>query len=315
MRFLLDRLPPFEEEPAGDHDGEKGSEPPVVDYVGTKYVQTPMAAGAASLAGLNFDFERPCQDMLAQVHDRVARGEEVMNLLLNRGASASTTTVAHWALLPVDTQSLETVIGLAVSRAGYKLVRRLLDNRADVNTRQRVYTNTYMTGFAERDFFARDITPLHLASSSWNAEGIRALLDYQYRTANDRERENELYDLELFTCRDSNGRIPLHWAAAGNCREDELLLSDAAVQHIVSTLKILVAGNPDTIKTWTLMAQHHYTTQSGAMKNAALRTPTRSPGSSAPTALTQALPTSMGAPCFIPSPCALRMAIPPLPPS
>ncbi|OBT75150.1 hypothetical protein VF21_05488 [Pseudogymnoascus sp. 05NY08] len=244
--FLLDSQPPLGEVRAWDRD----------------HCETALLAAAASLESLEYlssKREYPHHDRHGWARDCVARGEELMNLLLDRGASACDAIVrAHTQHDGGDDatsnglppQPLETVLGRAVSRGSYELVRRLLDEGADVHARQLFFCNGSGAGFGGSEIFAFDVTALHLGSFYWNAEGIRALLDHRRSVSNDHdhERENEHDGVDLFTCRDSTGRLPLHWASAGPGLHDEYLLpDDTIVPHIVSTFQLLVAGNPRTI--------------------------------------------------------------------
>lgn len=73
--------------------------------------------------------------------ERIACGEELMHLLLDRGASARD------AIIPRrgggDGQPLHTVLGWAVCRSSYGLVKRLLDEGTDVHRRKQ-----YMNGYS-----------------------------------------------------------------------------------------------------------------------------------------------------------------------
>ncbi|OBT44953.1 hypothetical protein VE00_04698 [Pseudogymnoascus sp. WSF 3629] len=241
--FLLDSQPPLGEVRAWDRD----------------HCETALLAAAASLEYLSSKWEYPHHNRHGWARDCVARGEELMNLLLDRGASACDAIVrAHTQHDGGDDatgnglppQPLGTVLGRAVSRGSYELVRRLLDEGADVHARKQFFCNGSGAGFGGWEIFACDVSALHLGSFYWNAEGIRALLDHRRSASNDHdhERENEHDGADLFTCRDSTGRPPLHWASAGPGPHDEYLLpDDTIVPHIVSTFQLLVAGNPCTI--------------------------------------------------------------------
>ncbi|KFZ06594.1 hypothetical protein V501_07260 [Pseudogymnoascus sp. VKM F-4519 (FW-2642)] len=190
--FLLDSQPPLGEVRAWDRD----------------HCETALLAAAASLESLEYlssKLEYPHHNRHGWARDCVARGEELMNMLLDRGAS-----------------SCDAIFFCNVSGAG----------------------------FGGWEISACDVTALHLGSFYWNAEGIRALLDHQRSTSNgdDHERENEHDGADLFTCRDSTGRLPLHWASAGPGPHDEYLLpDDTIVPQIISTFQLLVVGNPRTI--------------------------------------------------------------------
>ncbi|GIK00429.1 hypothetical protein Aspvir_004454 [Aspergillus viridinutans] len=111
-----------------------------------------------------------------------------------------------------DAQPLDTVLALAVSRASYALVKRLLDEGVDIHTKQQHTHNPMGAGGLGREKASRrDVTALHIASLFWNAEAIKDLLDYQ---ADSSAVGHGIRD--LVSSRDSNGRLTLHWAAAGH---------------------------------------------------------------------------------------------------
>lgn len=77
-----------------------------------------------------------------------------------------------------------------------------------------------------------DVTALHISSMYWNTEAIQALLDH-----------GGIPITESLLCSDSNGRLPLHWAAAGP-GSFECWLSDVKVNNrIINTLKLLCSGS------------------------------------------------------------------------
>jgi ankyrin repeat protein len=74
-----------------------------------------------------------------------------------------------------------------------------------------------------------NVTSLHISSMYWNTEALQTLLDHWGR------------DMTVsLSSRDSNGRLPLHWAAAGS-GSHECWLSDAHINdRIIDTLKLVV---------------------------------------------------------------------------
>jgi hypothetical protein len=98
VRFLLDSQPPLGTVSARD-----------------RWNETPLLSAAASLAYLKFEDADKGEERLGCIRDRIARGEELMNLLLDRAACARD------AVLPPgdDGQPLEIVVGLILSRPGY----------------------------------------------------------------------------------------------------------------------------------------------------------------------------------------------------
>jgi chitinase len=87
-------------------------------------------------------------------------------------------------------QPRDTVLSLAISRASYGLVKRLIDQGADVQSKNWYHRNH--NGLLD----AQDVTVLHIGSSYWNVEGIKALLDHG--------------GSNLVSSFDSEQRLPIH---------------------------------------------------------------------------------------------------------
>lgn len=77
-----------------------------------------------------------------------------------------------------------------------------------------------------------DVTALQVSSMYWNTEAFQALLDRGGRTIT-----------ESLSCRDSNGRLPLHWAAAGPGSFECWLSDDEVSNRIIGALKLLCSGS------------------------------------------------------------------------
>ncbi|KAJ5661687.1 uncharacterized protein N7477_009303 [Penicillium maclennaniae] len=181
--------------------------------------------------------------------DLIARGEELINLLLDGGASAQAvelpTSNSEWAAQILcggsvvkddddESQSLQsfgTVLGLASSRAGSALVKRLIDHGANIHAKEQ-YQYHPSSSFWSAMPMPWNVTSLHISSMYWNTEALQTLLDHHRRDIT-----------ESLSCRDSKGRLPLHWAAAGP-GSDECWLSDVHIKdRIMDTLKLLLAGS------------------------------------------------------------------------
>ncbi|KAJ6127417.1 hypothetical protein N7523_003029 [Penicillium sp. IBT 18751x] len=181
--------------------------------------------------------------------DLIARGEELIKLLLDGGASAQAvdlpTSNSEWAGRILcggfvvkddddESQSLQsfgTVLGLASSRAGSALVERLIDHGANVHAKEQ-YQHHRSSSFWSDMQMPWSVSSLHISSMYWNTEALQTLLDHHGRDIT-----------ESLSCRDSKGRLPLHWAAAGP-GSDECCISDVHVKdRIMDTLKLLLAGS------------------------------------------------------------------------
>lgn len=158
------------------------------------------------------------------LNHHVARGEEPMQLLLDRGACARDATNCG--------NVHETVLSLAISRASPGLVNRLIDEGADVH----VKTARGLVSWSECDeSLLKDFTPFHVASLYLNFEGIQILLD---------RRGSGIDISDMLLCRDSSESLPLHWAAGSfNQPENEVWARDDIVVQATNTIKLLLNGS------------------------------------------------------------------------
>jgi ankyrin repeat protein len=162
------------------------------------------------------------------VADR-ARSEALVNLLLDRGASARdsvpfTTNMSTTDETQPASQPEFTVLSLAITGSTYGMVKQLLEHGADVRERLRYYSDG--PGFWDDGVDVWDVTALHMGGRSWNADGIRALLHHGGHAG---EGGVEEPGSDLIYSRDSMGRLPLHWAAAGGDRALEQLRPESHV--------------------------------------------------------------------------------------
>ncbi|KAI3390471.1 hypothetical protein diail_9564 [Diaporthe ilicicola] len=169
--------------------------------------------------------------------------EDVMRLLLSKGARATDAIfppgntepllpLTMVVSLPTVDQPLDTVLSLTISGASADIIRRLVDGGADVHAKT-IYVDT--TGLFEGTCdVAWDVTPLHIGSMFANIDGIQALCD---------RRGDRIEWGDMVSCRDSHGRLPLHWAAGGVWAETK-----ASPDDIVRTMELLLADNAaDTV--------------------------------------------------------------------
>ncbi|GIK05753.1 hypothetical protein Aspvir_009866 [Aspergillus viridinutans] len=185
---------------------------------------TPILAAAGSLMYLDYDTEVEDEGLhlTEWIRDRIARGHQLIHLLLDRGCSATDVVPP----LPNDlspSQVQDSVLGLAVSRANGPLIQRLIDSGADIYLKHQHFHHPQ---FRTTKGHAYDVTTLHLASLFYNSDAVKLLLDHQHYKTNP----------DLASSCDSDGRLPLHWAASGpggfNCQ----LLDN----RITETLQLLL---------------------------------------------------------------------------
>ncbi|KAE8132407.1 ankyrin repeat-containing domain protein [Aspergillus pseudotamarii] len=160
-----------------------------------------------------------------QIEEHLARSEQLMYMLLDRDASVhDVTMVRNEYNTSLPPQPRNTVLSLAISRASYKLVKRLIEQGANVHAKQEHVDARF--GF-KTDL--RDVTALHYGSIYWNIEGVRALLDHP----------GNAKIADMVSVRDTIG---------DDTREQERYFrEDEILPRYIDILKILLTANPSTI--------------------------------------------------------------------
>ncbi|KAL4744104.1 ankyrin repeat-containing domain protein [Aspergillus similis] len=167
--------------------------------------------------------------------------EQLVEFLLDKGYSAKDTVPPFLNDVGARRQPRDSVLGLAVSRAGTALVQRLISQGADVYLKQHFHdTTTALVQFGEGMEQVHDVTTLHMASLFWNANVVKLLLEYDYYHRNKTSPD-------LVSSRDMNGRLSLHWAAAGPGLEECKLLDKDLSVKITETFRLLISSNPASI--------------------------------------------------------------------
>ncbi|KAL2838619.1 ankyrin repeat-containing domain protein [Aspergillus pseudoustus] len=204
---------------------------------------TPIMEAAASLSELYLDAakaENRNIDRNSWFHDRIEKAEQVIHLLLDRGCSATDVVPPLRIGKYVESQPQDSVLGLAVSRASKALVQRLITSGADVFLKHMHFHDIpAMFLFRQGRERVHDVTTLHKASMFWNADILGLLLDYRWN--------EEKFGRDLTVARDSNGGLPLHWAAAGPGRDECKLRDEELRTRISKTFQLLLSSVPGTI--------------------------------------------------------------------
>lgn len=191
---------------------------------------TPLLSTAYSFAHLPIGSDEDDSTISAQ-H---ARSEELMNKLLDRGASARDSM----GPLFNEQQVPYTVLSLAISSASYGLVKRLIVEGADVNAK--ITHDAYFFSHQPDEDTATSVTLLHLASFYANSDGIQALFDH---------RGDNVTVPQMVLSSDSAGRLPLHWAARGanTSGYHYMLPRNEIATHVTKTIKLLLSIDQETI--------------------------------------------------------------------
>lgn len=192
--------------------------------------ETPILSAADSFSYMPPGFDSEDLEFRAQL----ARAEELINKLLDRGTSARDVFMSSFDRLHIA----DTVLSRAISRTNYGLVKRLVAEGADVHAQTMQYISLFSSG--PKDETVHGVTPLQLGSLHANLDGIQALFDL---------RGDKATVMEMVLFKDSTGRLPLHWAARGAHGPEYcyMIPRDKIVAHVASTIKVLLTIAPDTI--------------------------------------------------------------------
>lgn len=220
-RLLLDSQPPLGTISARD----KGDE-------------TPLLSAASSLFDFDLGDADDGDDSYRRHLDRISQAEELINLLLDRGACAQDSRYSFGNNDDdMNSQPLETVLEMAISRGSSALVKRLLDQGADPYIKHHFVYNILAMRFGHGDHDSfKDVNVLHMAALFWNADGIKALIDHH---------TNSFTNLVFSS--DSNGHLPLHYAAVSEIVSESEIPDGEISRRLVDTFSLLLSGNPSAI--------------------------------------------------------------------
>lgn len=196
---------------------------------------TPILAAARSLIYPDEDaneVEDEGLDRNEWIWNRITRSHQLINLLLDRGCSATDINPPlPNDLSPWENQVQDSVIGLSVSRGTGPLIQRLVDSGADIYLKHQ-YLHDPRVPLQSNTTNTRvyNVTTLHLASLFYNSDAVKLLLNHQNHKANGNP--------DLTSSYDSEGRFPLHWAASGSAESDCRILYKQL--KIRETLRLLL---------------------------------------------------------------------------
>lgn len=193
VRYLLDKQPALIHLHTRDANGD-----------------TPILAAASSLVSCASE-EQSEVTMVGRARfdaqaarERVHRSEALVGLLLDHGACAHDTEGhTDCDADPNSDGAGETVLSLAIARAGPALLRRLIDEGADAFAT----TSEWSPHLSVNSGTFRKLTPLHLAAFYGNYPGVQVLMEHYAQRG--------LSIADVMACRDESGRLPIHYAAAG----------------------------------------------------------------------------------------------------
>lgn len=201
-RYLLDNQPAL----AGLHARSANGYTPILEAAASLVTcaldeQSELVAGTDGRA--HFDAQA--------ARERVHRSEALVGLLLDRGASARDSMVCtEWGADPaaVDSEGgKDTVLSLAITRAGPTLLRRLIDAGADAFATTSDRSHHPLGYLFKNNGTSGSLTLLHLAAFYGNYPNAQVLVE-QYA-------QRGLGLADAMACQDQFRRLPIHYAAAG----------------------------------------------------------------------------------------------------
>ncbi|KAG7404973.1 2-5A-dependent ribonuclease [Fusarium oxysporum f. sp. rapae] len=164
--------------------------------------------------------------------------EAVMHLLLDRGACASDSLTRYDDRR--EAQASETVLTLAIQWAGPGLIQRLIDSGAEVHAKI-----GYKVGFIPRLEFkdmSVDVTAISVASLHANFKAVEVLIS---------NRGNGVDITDMTSHRDSQGRLPVHWASQCQLTHSPSAIPASRIpenaESVMNTIKLLLNNDPKTI--------------------------------------------------------------------
>lgn len=226
VKFLLDRDPPLGAAYAADCNGRMAL----------------VCAGNALAGHMDLPSSRRKQshynyENVHEFSDYITKCEDMINLLIDGGASVRNEIPPNDGGEIQQDQSrtqqyIKTALGQAASRASYDLVTRLITEGADIHERQ---CFDHYSGH-------RNVTAMHIASGYCNGAGIQALLDNC--GVSEKGDTNSVW--EMVSVRDSNGRLPIHWAAMSH-QDKYPEQEEERSSRTINAFKLLLKSNPDSI--------------------------------------------------------------------
>ncbi|KAE8373941.1 ankyrin repeat-containing domain protein [Aspergillus bertholletiae] len=218
VHFLLDSQPPLGTVKPGDG-----------------WCTTALLSAATSFSEVAFDWGQYQCPERRWVRDRIARSEDLIQLLLDRGASAGDVILSR-SDKEDPPQASETVLSLAIAQASYQLMVRLINAGADIHQSHMPLNQINNYGGSD---LPRDVTALHRGGLFWNVPGIQALLDH---------RGSNVDIADMVSVRDSDGRLPIHWAAIGpDSLAEDMLPENEVLPRIINTFRLLLEAKQSTV--------------------------------------------------------------------
>ncbi|CAF3474576.1 unnamed protein product [Fusarium graminearum] len=186
------------------------------------------------------------------------KGETVMNMLLDRGASASDVVVPFRD----DMGTPETVLTLVARWAGPEIIKKLINGGADVHAKitRDPFCLTMDFGMGP----IANMTAISMASFHANVAAIQTFIDC---------RGSGVEIADIISFRDSSGSNPLHWLTRNYMAQEQPYIRSRAQQEekikdIIDTAGLLLDIDPHAINNQdcTENTPLHYATQHTAQQ-------------------------------------------------
>ncbi|RBQ75527.1 hypothetical protein FVER14953_20198 [Fusarium verticillioides] len=174
-----------------------------------------------------------CPTCLQERRPGPAASEATMSLLLDRGACASDVLYGNQKIL-------KTVLTLTVEWAGSRLIKRLIDSGASIETK--VQRGPWDETFWNLHGYTFEANALYVACTRANFEAVKTLIEC---------RGSEVDVSDVLWQRDSRGSTPLHWVAQSHLPRENFGDSKDAIydkaRNIMSIIELMLDLGPTTI--------------------------------------------------------------------
>ncbi|KAI1061335.1 hypothetical protein LB507_011255 [Fusarium sp. FIESC RH6] len=172
--------------------------------------------------------------VLDKIRPSTEKGTAIMNLLLDRGASASD-IVEPWS---PDMGVPDTVLTLAVQWAGTELVKRLIREGADVHFK--LTRDPFRMGWTDEEMdYISNVASISIASFHLNLDTIKVLFGAGVNIT------------DTVSVRDSTDNLPLHWATRSHRRRGWMNVPSSVVEQeterLIRVIKLLSKAHPEAV--------------------------------------------------------------------
>ena len=211
--------------------------------------RTPLACAAEALGQANILMGSPTASVtglaaMQRAREDHERAEKLIYWLMDNGCTVSESNIVKRVRtkrstaggsdeVPKETpRIINTVLGLAIPFASYEMTSHLISKGANILSRELPFGGCHAKSMGDK------ATPLHIAASHWNLEGIQALFDHR----------GNVSVADLVSISDDKGQLPLHWAVCGMIGfQKDIHDADHLISRMLTAIKTLLDIKPETV--------------------------------------------------------------------